>query len=41
MTGIGHFPMVENPALFIDRYRLPVLDTFTTGVPRAAAPEET
>lgn len=26
MEGIGHFPMVENPRLFIDRYLLPVLD---------------
>jgi pimeloyl-ACP methyl ester carboxylesterase len=26
MEGIGHFPMVENPRLFIDRYLLPVLE---------------
>lgn len=26
MKGIGHFPMVENPRLFIDRYLRPALD---------------
>lgn len=30
MEGIGHFPMVENPRLFIDRYLLPVLDDLAT-----------
>lgn len=26
MLGIGHFPMVENPPLFLNKYLLPILD---------------
>lgn len=31
MQGIGHFPMVENPRLFIDRYLRPVLAELADG----------
>ena len=30
MDGVGHFPMSENPAKFIE-YLLPVLETIRTG----------
>lgn len=35
MEGIGHFPMVENPRRFIDRYLIPVLDELATRLTRA------
>ena len=33
MEGIGHFPMVENPPLFLDRWLLPVLDELAKRLP--------
>jgi pimeloyl-ACP methyl ester carboxylesterase len=35
MESIGHFPMVENPHLFLDKYLLPVLDELAGRLPRA------
>ena len=35
MEGIGHFPMVENPRLFIDRHLLPVLEELAGRLDRA------
>ena len=35
MEGIGHFPMVENPRLFIDRYLLPAQEELAGGLKRA------
>jgi hypothetical protein len=35
MEGIGHFPMVENPSLFLDRWLLPVLDELAAHLSRS------
>jgi pimeloyl-ACP methyl ester carboxylesterase len=35
MAGIGHFPMVENPRLFLDRHLLPVLETLAARLTRS------
>ena len=35
MEGIGHFPMVENPRLFIDRHLRPVLEDLGARLTRA------